>query len=94
MGKNNDDINAAIKVMVATVKSACERLIARASYDKTLRGVITGVPTDNSSYYKVRVNGGEYDVPNYTDKKLSVGKSVWVLIPCNDYSNMFILATR
>ncbi len=84
--------NDAIKTMTKVIKTACDRIVAKAKYDKTMRGVVVGVPNDNSSLYVVQVNGGKYDVPNYSGKQLKVGNGVFVLVPCNNYADMFILA--
>ena len=82
----------AIKTMTKVIKSACERIVAKAKYDKTVRGVVVETPSDNSNLFVVQVNGGRYPIPNYSNNTLRVGNGVMVLIPCNNYADMFILA--
>ncbi len=85
--------NEAISTITKVIRTACERIIAKASFDKTVRGIVVGVPNKNSDslLYTVQVNGGRYEVPNYSGTKLNIGKSVLVLIPCNKYENMCII---
>ncbi len=84
--------NDAIQTITKVIKTACERIVATAKYDKTMKGVVVGLPNNNSSLYTVQVNGARYDIPNCTNRELFMGSAVYVLSPCNNYANMFILA--
>ncbi len=57
-------------------------------FDKTVRGTVKEILNDD--YYKINISGAEYTL-KYTKEKLKIYSSVYVLIPNNDYKNMFVL---
>lgn len=57
-------------------------------FDKTVRGTINEILNDN--YYNVNIFGEVYKL-KYTKEELRKGSFVYVLIPSNNYKNMFIL---
>ena len=57
-------------------------------FDKTVRGTVKEVLTGD--YYKINISGVEYTL-KYTKEKLKIYSLVYVLIPNNDYKNMFVL---
>ncbi len=65
-----------------------EKKISGIKFDKTVKGTISKVL--ENSYYEVNISGITY-ILKYTKEKLRQYSSVYVLIPNNDYKNMFIL---
>lgn len=57
-------------------------------FDKTVRGTVKEILNDD--YYKINISGVEYTL-KYTKEKLKIYSLVYVLIPNNDYKNMFVL---
>lgn len=82
---------SAISVLAETIKTACQKIVNNASFDKTIGGVVTG--TDNGKYI-VSMLGTTYTVSNGTNLTFTTGNGVWVTIPCNKLSNAFIVAKR
>lgn len=75
------EILNAIDIMV-------EQKIRNLQFDKTIKGVVVEVLEDN--YYNIQIQGNIYRL-KYTKEKLKIYSSVYVLIPNNDYKNMFVL---
>lgn len=82
---------SAISVLAETIKTACQKIVNNASFDKTIGGVVTG--TDNDKYI-ISMLGTTYTVSNGTNLTFATGNGVWVTIPCNKLSNAFIVAKR
>lgn len=82
---------SAISVLADTIKTACQKIVEQASFDKTVGGVITGTSNDK---YIVNMLGTTYTVANGTNLTFNTGNGVWVTIPCNKLSNAFIVAKR
>ena len=79
MGKLSDDILNAIKILLqASIKNL--------EFDKTIVGSISVVGTNNQ--YTVKISGKEYTVKDTAT--YAVNDLVWIRIPCNNYSSMFI----
>lgn len=64
--------------------------IKDASFDKTRTGRIVGLLDNNK--YMVNIDNTEYIVPSISDNVLPLNAIVKVLVPENQYNNMFILA--
>lgn len=67
---------------------AIKKLIDGASFDKSFRATITEKISDYT--YKVLYNKAEYKVKS--DYNLSVGDSVWVCAPGNDWNSLFVVS--
>jgi hypothetical protein len=84
MGRSDD----AISVLVDTIMQMVEEYLKDAKYDRTTIGTVTEVLGNNM--YKVLIQGAEYVIQSkYTSHKKY--EKVFVMIPQNNYSNMFIL---
>lgn len=66
------------------------RKIENLKFDKTVRGIISEILDNN--YYNVNIFGKVYKL-KYTKEELKKDSFVYILIPNNDYKNMFILCT-
>ena len=86
-----EDAVEAIKILSQEIKRAVHNYLAKASFDKTVAGYITGI-SDNK--YQVEIKGAVYTVPSSIDIQFSAGDSVWVTIPQNDWDNMYIAGRR
>ena len=64
--------------------------IKDASFDKTRTGRIVGLLDNNK--YMVNIDNTEYIVPSISDNVLPLNAIVKVLVPENQYNNMFILS--
>jgi hypothetical protein len=62
--------------------------IPESSYDISTTGQITEVLSGNK--YTVKVKGSAYTLPSLVSG-LTVGNTVWILIPQSNYSQMFII---
>lgn len=71
-----------------TIDIIVNQKINSLKFDKTVRGTVKKVLNDD--YYKINISGAEYTL-KYTKEKLKIYSSVYVLIPNNDYKNMFVL---
>lgn len=83
---------SAIDTLASVIKSACQRIVAQAGFDRTVAGIIVSSNADGSC--AVRLEGGEYTLPNTTFSSLPKGTPVWVTIPCNKLRNAYISALR
>lgn len=81
----------AIEALHAGIQYLVDKSIASAPFDKIKNGKIVGVNLDGT--YKVLVEGRVYNLPSLGSKSLSINEIVKVVVPQNEYSNMFILNT-
>ena len=65
-----------------------DKKISALKFDKTVKGTVTKILENN--YYEVSISGVKYKL-KYRKEKLQEYSSVYILIPNNDYKNMFIL---
>lgn len=75
-----------LNYIVEAINNIVEPKVNSLKYDKTYRGKITQVISDN--LYKVQINGVEYELP-YSEN-LSVGQIVRVKAPLNNFSDIYI----
>lgn len=71
-----------------TINIVVEQKINNLKFDKTVKGTIKEILENN--YYIVNISGVNYKL-KYSKENLKIYSSVYVLIPNNDYKNMFIL---
>lgn len=67
---------------------AVNKSIDNAKYDKTIRGRITKIL--NNNMYEVMINGSIYNIKSRLSHE--VNDVVYILIPQNNYNDMFILS--
>ena len=80
--------------LLQTIKTLIRQEINNAPFDKTRQAIIL---TNNSNgTYKIRLDGYEYDnIPSYpSNTTIVVGSVVKVIIPNNQYSQMFLLTNK
>lgn len=83
---------SAVDTLASVIKSACQRIVAQAGFDRTVAGVIVGNAAD--IMHMVQMEGSEYSVMNGLGSILPIGTPVWVTIPCNKRSNAYISGVR
>lgn len=83
--RNSVDVEA-LRELAAQIKRHCERLMARASFDRTSVGQVTAVGKDGT--YTVAAFGGSYVLPY--KEKLTVGAVVRVKVPQNNWKEIYI----
>lgn len=76
----------AVSVLSKVINNAIDLKLSKAKFDITKTGVVKEKVNDN--YYKILIDGNEYSLPS--KEKLVIGTSVNVIIPQNNYSNMYI----
>lgn len=81
----------AIEALIAGVQYLIEQNIASAPFDKVKNGKVLAINLDGT--YRVSIEGKTYNIPSLVRAGISVNSIVKVLIPQNEYSNMFILNT-
>lgn len=81
--------NNAIFAIAESIVSACKEILSKAKYDVTFQSVVIAEP-DNTGYYGIMYKGNEVHIPNYSGKELSINAPVFVTIPSNEYSKMYI----
>ena len=74
--------------LLETIDILIEKRINSLKFDKTVKGAITKKLEDN--YYEVNISGVTHTL-KYDNENLREFSSVYVLIPNNDYKNIFIL---
>lgn len=74
--------------ILETIDIIVNQKINNLKFDRTIKGIVKEVLEND--YYKINISGAEYTL-KYTKEKLKICSSVYVLIPNNDYKNMFIL---
>ena len=78
--------------LLQTIKTLVKQEINNAPFDKTRQAVV--LTNNNDGTYKIRLDGNEYDnIPSYPSNVIiAIGSVVKVIIPNNQYSQMFISA--
>ena len=78
--------------LLQTIKTLVKQEINNAPFDKTRQAVVLTNNSDGT--YKIRLDGNEYDnIPSYPSNiTIAIGSVVKVIIPNNQYSQMFISA--
>ena len=74
--------------LLETIDILIEKRINILKFDKTVKGTITKKLEDN--YYELNISGVTRTL-KYDNENLREFSSVYVLIPNNDYKNIFIL---
>ena len=74
--------------LLETIDILIEKRINSLKFDKTVKGTIKKKLEDN--YYEVNISGVTRTL-KYDNENLREFSSVYVLIPNNDYKNIFIL---
>lgn len=65
-----------------------QKMIDNSGFDKTYRGYISAI---SNNLYTVVIGGSTYtSVPAVSGLTLSVGNTVFVKIPCNNWTQMYI----
>lgn len=83
--------NEVIDALLTGVQYLIEQNIASAPFDKVKNGKVLAINLDGT--YRVSIEGKTYNIPSLVKAGISVNSIVKVLIPQNEYSNMFILNT-
>ena len=83
--------NEVIDALFTGVQYLIEQNIASAPFDKVKNGKVLAINLDGT--YRVSIEGKTYNIPSLVKAGISVNSIVKVLIPQNEYSNMFILNT-
>ena len=83
--------NEVIDALLTGVQYSIEQNIASAPFDKVKNGKVLAINLDGT--YRVSIEGKTYNLPSLVKAGISVNSIVKVLIPQNEYSNMFILNT-
>lgn len=86
----NKEVVDAIKELAVQIHKGCERLINKASYDRTSIGQVTAV--NGGGLYTVAAFGGKYTLPYKS--ALSVGTVVRVKVPQNNWKYIYIESTE
>ena len=86
MKKENKE---ALESLMSGIEYIVEQAISKAPFDKTKVGQILSKNSDNT--YAVLLDGNTYNIPFFGNGTISDGSIVKVMIPQNDYNNMFIL---
>lgn len=73
-----------------TINIIVDQKINNLKFDKTVKGTVKEILENN--YYTINISGTDYKL-KYSKERLKMYSSVYVLIPNNDYKNMFILCT-
>ena len=82
----NKEVVDAIKELAVQIHKGCERLINKASYDRTSIGQVTAV--NGGGLYTVSAFGGTYTLPY--KHYLVVGTVVRVKVPQNNWKDIYI----
>lgn len=82
--------NAILDQIVDSIDYIVKDRIKNAPFDRTRTGKIVGILGNNK--YRVKIDNAEYDVMSISDEVFSPNAIVKILVPENQYSNMFILA--
>ena len=82
---NSVDVEA-LRELAAQIKRHCERLMTRASFDRTSVGQVTAIGNDGT--YTVAAFGSSYVLPY--KEKLTVGAVVRVKVPQNNWKEIYI----
>lgn len=82
---NTTDVEA-LRELAAQIKRHCQKLMAKASFDRTSVGQVTKVNGDGM--YTVSAFGGSYALPY--KETLAVGAVVRVKVPQNNWKEIYI----
>lgn len=82
----------AISALIDSVIMIVSKYIDKAEFDVTKQGRIMQLSANGN--YVVNMQGTELSVPSSIDTTLSVGDSVWILIPKNNLNDAFIIGKR
>lgn len=81
----------AMEALLSGIQYLIEQNIASAPFDKVKNGKVLAINLDGT--YRVSIEGKIYNIPSLVRSGISVNSIVKILIPQNEYSNMFILNT-
>lgn len=81
----------AMEALLSGIQYLIEQNIASAPFDKVKNGKVLAINLDGT--YRVSIEGKIYNIPSLVKSGISVNSIVKILIPQNEYSNMFILNT-
>lgn len=93
IARSNSEGTQAVNTLAKVMIDICQKLIAKAGFDRTVGGVVMDTP-DSSGKYLVQVTSDEYRVPNGTNITFQKGSAVWVTIPEGVLRKMYISARR
>ena len=82
----NEMEQKALSVMTSTIKDAVHTIVAKATYDTTMVGIITQIV---GKTHFVKINGEEYQIKS-SIPGLKKGQKVRVNIPGNNWTDMYI----
>lgn len=80
-----------MEALLSGIQYLIEQNIASAPFDKVKNGKVLAINLDGT--YRVSIEGKIYNIPSLVRSGISVNSIVKILIPQNEYSNMFILNT-
>lgn len=86
MGVSNSE---AMEALLNGIQYLVEQSVASAPFDKVKNGKVLAINLDGT--YRVSIEGKIYNIPSLVKSGISVNSIVKILIPQNEYSNMFIL---
>lgn len=80
--------------LLQTIKTLVKQEINNAPFDKTRQAIV--LANNNDGTYKIRLDGNEYDnISSYpSNTTITIGSVVKVIIPNNQYSQMFLLTNK
>lgn len=80
--------------LLQTIKTLIRQEINNAPFDKTRQAIV--LANNNDGTYKIRLDGNEYDnISSYpSNTTITIGSVVKVIIPNNQYSQMFLLTNK
>lgn len=77
------------KEILDAIEIIVENKLKEIKFDKTVVGVVTNKLDNN--YYLINVYGSNYKI-KYEKEELKIYDNVYLLIPNNNYKNIFILS--
>ena len=83
--------NNAISTIAESIVSASKEILSKGEYDVTFASIVIAEP-DKHGNYGIMYMGNETHIPNYSGRPLSLNTYVYVKMPGNDYSKMYITA--
>lgn len=85
---NRDEI--AVEVLSREILKAIEKVCHRLPFDRTIKAKVVRKEKDDGDRYIVS-HGGKEMVVSARGKQYETMDTVWVLIPCNNASDAFII---
>lgn len=92
-----DSINKkAVDVIAETIVSSFNDILDKLPYDKTIIGFVSRVYAGSAqggvlrTYHDVDARGRTYKCTALNDASYKVGDKVYLRVPCNDWSNIYI----